>query len=143
MALALRRSYGNSAPASQEQQSVGSSSSPGLASRGGAALGAFMLAVARLVRFVTTVVVVIIVAAIVLRLLNANPSNTIVNDIHSVASTLVGAFKNMFSFSRPKVTMAVNWGIAALVYAVVGGVIARLIARAAPTGVGQVVDPVA
>ncbi len=33
--------------------------------------------------------------------------------------------------------MAVNWGLAALVYAIVGGLIARLIAGAAPTGVGQ------
>ena len=99
-----------------------------------------MLALARIVGLVTTVVVAIIVAAIVLRLLNANPSNTIVSDIHSVAGTLVGPFTGMFSFSRPKVEMAVNWGIAAVVYAIVGGLIARLLARAAPTGIGQA-DP--
>ena len=96
-----------------------------------------MLALARLVRLVTSVVVVLIVAAIVLTLLNANPANTIVHDIHSVAATLVGPFRGMFPISRPKVSMAVNWGLAALVYAIVGGLIARLIAGAAPTGVGQ------
>ena len=32
----------------------------------------------------------------------------------------------------PKVSIAVNWGVAALVYLIVGGLIARLIARAAP-----------
>lgn len=137
MALALRRSYRNSAPASQERAPANARSSPGIASRGAVAFGSLMLALARLVRLVTSVVVVLIVAAIVLTLLNANPANTIVHDIHSVAATLVGPFRGMFPISRPKVSMAVNWGLAALVYAIVGGLIARLIAGAAPTGVGQ------
>lgn len=140
MALALRRSYRNNAATSQEAAPAETSTSPGIASRGASAVGGLMLALARLVGLITTVVVVVIVAAIVLRWLNANPSNTIVNDIHSVASTLVGPFKNMFSFNNPKVSMTVNWGIAALVYAIVGGFIARVLASAAPTGLGQV-DP--
>lgn len=140
MALALRRSYRNGAPASRERAPADSGSSPGIAARGAMAFGSLMLALARLVRLATSVVVLLIVAAIVLRLLNANPANTIVHDLHTVASTLVGPFSNVFSISRPKVSMAVNWGLAALVYAIVGGLIARLIAAAAPTGVGQA-DP--
>jgi hypothetical protein len=33
----------------------------------------------------------------------------------------------MFSFDSAKVAIAVNWGIAALVYLIVGGLIARLL----------------
>ena len=100
MALALRRSYQNSAPAAQENASGDAASSPGIASRGAVAFGSLMLALARLVRLVTSVVVLLIIAAIVLVLLNANPANTLVHDIHSAASTLVGPFRGMFSISR-------------------------------------------
>ena len=78
MALALRRSYRNDAPPPRTDDSEPRRTSPGYASRGATAIGGLMLALARIVRVVTTVVVAIIVAAIVLRLLNANPSNTIV-----------------------------------------------------------------
>lgn len=98
-------------------------------------MGSFMVAVARLVRLVTTLVVLVIVAAIVLRLLSANPGNSIVHDIHQAGSFLAGPFKNVFSIHNPKTNMAVNWGLAALVYLVVGHLIASLIARIAPSGV--------
>jgi hypothetical protein len=94
-----------------------------------------MMAIARLVRLVVGIIVLLIVAAIVLRVLDANASNTIVRDIHDAARWLVGPFDNLFSISKPKLAMAVNWGIAALVYLFVGGLIARFIARAAPSGV--------
>ena len=87
-------------------------------------------ALARLVRLAVGVVVLIIVVGGVLFLVSANPSNAIVHDIHDAASTLVGPFKNLFSFSgHPKATLAVNWGLAAIVYLIVGGLIASLIAR--------------
>lgn len=114
MAHALRRPY---------RQSGG---------RGAWAAGSAMLAIARLVRLVATIVVLIIVAAIILRLAGANPGNTIVHDVHSVAATLVGPFKNVFTISNPKTSLAVNWGLAAIVYLLVGHLVARLIARMAP-----------
>lgn len=78
----------------------------------------------------------VIVVGGVLFLLSANPSNAIVRDIHDAASWLVGPFKNLFSFSgHPKATLAVNWGLAAIVYLVVGGFIASLIARMGTRGV--------
>ncbi len=95
-----------------------------------------MLLIARLVRLIVGIIVLLIVAAIVLRVLDANASNTVVRDVHDVARALVGPFDNLFTISKPKLAMAVNWGIAALVYLFVGGLIARLFARAAPTGVG-------
>jgi hypothetical protein len=89
-----------------------------------------MFGIARLIRLVTAIVVVVIVAAILLRVLGANASNTIVKDIHDAAKFLVGPFDNIFSISKPKVSIAVNWGLAAVVYAIVGGFIASLFARA-------------
>ncbi|HUA02878.1 MAG TPA: hypothetical protein VMB27_03175 [Solirubrobacteraceae bacterium] len=95
-----------------------------------------MLAIARLVRLVATVVALVIVVGGALFLLGANQSNTIVHDIHTAASWLVGPFKNVFSFSgHPKTTLAANWGLAALVWLLVGHLIASLIARLAPRGV--------
>jgi hypothetical protein len=93
-------------------------------------------ALARAVRLVVGVVVLVIVIGGVLFVLSANPSNAIVRDIHDVASTLVGPFKNVFSIAgHPKMTLVANWGLAVLVYLIVGGLIASLIARMAPRGV--------
>jgi hypothetical protein len=92
------------------------------------------MAVARLVRAIAAVVAAIIVAAILLRVLGANSHNTIVSDIHDVGQTLVGPFQGLFSVGSAKVTMAVNWGIAAVVYLLVGHLVARLIAYAVPRG---------
>ncbi len=100
--------------------------------RATAAAGSFILLIARIVRVIVGIIVALIVAAILLRVFGANPSNAIVKDIHDAASFFVGPFKNLFSIKNAKASIAVNWGIAAVVYAVVGGFIARLIARAAP-----------
>jgi hypothetical protein len=94
----------------------------------GFAMGAGLLA--RVVQLVVTVVVVIIVAGILLVVLKANPSNSIVLDVHGWARSLAGPFDGMFSLHNARVTIAVNWGIAAVVYLFVGGLIARLISRA-------------
>jgi hypothetical protein len=93
-----------------------------------------MLALARIVRLAATIVALIIVAAIVLRLAGANSANGIVHDIHSVAGTLAGPFKGIFSIKNAKTSMAVNWGLAAVVYFVVGHAIASLLGRAAVGG---------
>jgi hypothetical protein len=94
-----------------------------------------MIAIARVVRLVAGVVALVIVAGIVLVLLNANMGNVIVRDIHDAASFLVGPFKNLFSIKSHKANIAVNWGIAAVVYLVIGSLIARLLVRMAPGGV--------
>jgi len=90
-----------------------------------------MLTLARVVRLIAGVVALIIVAGILLRVFDANMSNTIVRDVHDAAAWLVGPFKNLFSIKNPKVSIAVNWGLAAVVYYAVGHFIARLLARAA------------
>jgi hypothetical protein len=94
-----------------------------------------MTAIARIVRLIASVVVLIIAVAIVLRVTGANPANVVVRDFHDVANTLVGPFKNVFSIKNPKESIAVNWGIAAVVYLIAGTLVAGAIARVAPRGV--------
>jgi hypothetical protein len=67
-----------------------------------------MLMLARLVRTVTLIVVALLVAAILLRVFGANPTNTIVRDIHDAGQWLAGPFKNLFSIKGPKLSIAVN-----------------------------------
>jgi uncharacterized protein involved in cysteine biosynthesis len=85
---------------------------------------------ARVVQLVVSVVVLIIVAGILLVVLKANPSNSIVSQVHDWARWLAGPFDGIFGFRNARVAIAVNWGIAAVVYLFVGGLIARLIGRA-------------
>jgi hypothetical protein len=93
----------------------------------GFAMGAGLLA--RLVQLVLSVVVLIIVAGILLVVLKANPANSIVSEVHDWAHSLAGPFNGMFSFHSANTALAVNWGIAAVLYLFVGGLIARLIGR--------------
>jgi hypothetical protein len=85
---------------------------------------------ARVVRLVVSVVVLIVAAGILLVVLKANPTNAIVSDVHSWARSLAGPFDGIFSFHNARVAIAVNWGIAAVIYLFAGGLIVRLIGRA-------------
>src|SRR5688572_11728108 len=90
-----------------------------------------MLMLARIIRMITAAVVFVIVAGIALHVLGANGSNAIVEVVYDVAGWLVTPFKGIFDLDDNKAQIAANWGLAALVYGIVGGVIARLLARAA------------
>ena len=93
-----------------------------------------MLFLARLVRTVAMIVACIILAGVLLFVLGANQSNEVVSTVMDAARWLVGPFDGLFSMDDPKWELAVNWGIAAAVYAMVGSLIARLIAHAAIAG---------
>jgi len=95
----------------------------------GTALALAAGTLARLVRLAAGVVAAIIVTGVLLVVLNANPTNDIVSAIHDAARALVGPFDGMFTLDSAKATLAVNWGIAALVYLMIGGLIARVIAQ--------------
>ena len=84
---------------------------------------------ARVVRLIVAIIVLIVVAGIVLVLLKANVTNAIVSDVHDAARWLAGPFDGIFSFHNPHTAIAVNWGIAAVVYLFIGGLIARLLGR--------------
>jgi hypothetical protein len=90
-------------------------------------MGAGLLA--RIVHLLVSVIVLIIVAGILLVVLKANPSNSIVSMVHDWARSLAGPFDGIFSFHNGQVAIAVNCGIAAVVYLFVGGLIARLAGR--------------
>ena len=90
-------------------------------------VGSFL---ARIVALILSVVVLIIVAGILLVVLKANPADSIVSEVHSWAHWLAGPFDGMFSFHSANDAIAVNWGIAAVVYLFAGVLIARLVGRA-------------
>jgi hypothetical protein len=85
--------------------------------------------VARIVSLITSVIVGLIVVAIVLVLLEASRQNGIVDWLVGAGDWLSKPFHGIFSLDNHKATVAVNWGLAALVYALVGGFIARLLRR--------------
>jgi hypothetical protein len=85
--------------------------------------------IARLVILVATAVAAVLVLGIVLVVLEANRSNDIVQVVRDAARFLAGPFDGLFSFDRTKVEVAVNWGIAAVVWFLLGRLIARLLLR--------------
>ncbi len=88
-----------------------------------------LIAIARVRRLVATAMAALIAAAILLRLIGANPANAIVSDLHDAGGALAGPFKNLFAIKDGNTAMLVNWGLAALVYLMVGGFLASTIAR--------------
>jgi hypothetical protein len=142
MAFALRQPYGRRAGrARAENDEAAAEAGPRragtarvAAGRGAWAVGSVLVLIARIVRILASLIAALIVAAIVLRVLGANPGNAIVSGIHDAARAFVGPFKNIFTIKDAKLAIVVNWGIAAIVYLLVGSIIARLIARIAPRG---------
>jgi hypothetical protein len=95
-----------------------------------------MTLLARIVRWVAGAVVLLLVAGIVLHLLHANAGNDVVSTIYDADTWLASPFANVFSIKDADTEIAVNWGLAALVYAIVGWLIAALLLRAAVAGRG-------
>jgi hypothetical protein len=75
------------------------------------------------------VVVLLIVVGILLVVLEANRDNAIVDALLEAGEFLVEPFDNFFDPKRRKVRVAVNWGLAALIYALAGALIASLLRR--------------
>ena len=87
-----------------------------------------MLLAARLIRLAAIVVCAIIALAAVFILLDADPGNWIVSHVRDWGKTLAGPFDGIFHLDSAKGTVAVNYGIAIVVYAIVAGLIIRLLA---------------
>jgi hypothetical protein len=94
------------------------------AARGGALTLGLL---ARIVVLVAAIVAGLIVLGILLVVLEANPDNGIVSFFTDIAEWLASPFEDMFTIKEQKGETALNWGIAAVVYFVVGSVIARLL----------------
>ena len=85
--------------------------------------------IGRIVALITGLIAAIIVIGILLVVLEANPSNAIVEFVTDLARTLVGPFDDLFTPRNGKVRVAVNWGIAAFLWFLVGRLIAGLLGR--------------
>jgi len=111
---------------------------PGLTRGGRGALlvgvGGGLRALARVVRLAALLVALVIGAAIVLRVLGANSTNSVVSAIHDAGKALVGPFDGMFRLRHATAAMAVNWGIALLIYLIAGSLIASYVRRMAVAG---------
>lgn len=88
-----------------------------------------MWGIARIVALATTVVVGLIVIGIILVLLEANRDNDIVDWLIGAAEFLAEPFDNVFEPDGRKARVGVNWGLAAVAYSIVGGLIVRLLRR--------------
>src|SRR3954468_9905617 len=80
----------------------------------GSPKGMFLLA--RIVKLAAALVVGVIVAGILCHVLGANASNDVVSVIYDVNRVLVAPFRGLFSLDDNKLEIAINWGIAAVVY---------------------------
>ena len=100
-----------------------------MASRGRGVARRGMWGIARIVSLITTIVVGLIIVGILLVVFEANRDNAIVDALRDVAAWLAGPFDNVFKLDNRKENVAVNYGLAGLVYAIVGGLIARLLRR--------------
>ena len=85
--------------------------------------------VARAVIMIASAVALVLIAGILLVVLEANRSNEIVQVVRDAAAFLAGPFDGLFTLERQKVEVAVNWGIAAVVWYALARVIARLLLR--------------
>jgi hypothetical protein len=98
--------------------------------------GAGVVLLARLVMAVASLIALLIGLAIVLRDVDANGANTIVKGIHEGANFFAGAFTGLIRFNgHPKRAITVDWGIALLVYLIVGAIVSNLIAGVGRGGV--------
>ncbi|GAA1679257.1 hypothetical protein GCM10009830_27920 [Glycomyces endophyticus] len=80
--------------------------------------------IAHVITIVFGLIALIILLHLAFVLLEANPGNPLVNIIGDMANWFSWLFRDMFTIDDPKVRAVVNYGLAALVYLLVGGAIA-------------------
>jgi hypothetical protein len=98
-------------------------------------LGSGVILIARIVMTVAILIALLIGLAILLRDVDANGHNTIVKGIHEGANFFAGAFTGLISFNgHPKRAITVDWGIALVVYLIVGALLAGAISRIGKSG---------
>jgi hypothetical protein len=85
--------------------------------------------VATVIATIFRIAALLIVLGILFVVLEANTGNSIVSFVLDVADFLVGPVDGLFTPKDPKLEVVINYGIAAVIYLVVGSLIARLIRR--------------
>jgi hypothetical protein len=85
--------------------------------------------VASIVRWVGLVFAAILVIHVIFTVGSANPDNGIVSFIRSWADGLALGFSDLFTPGDAKLRVLVNYGIAAIFWLVVSGILAKVIRR--------------
>lgn len=98
-------------------------STVGTTARRGAGLLATVLNV------IGIVIVLILVMHIVLTLLEANPSNGLTGFIAEWAAAFNLGLGNLFTPANPKISVTMNYGVAAIIWLAVTTVVVRLVRR--------------
>lgn len=88
--------------------------------------------VATIVRVVCSVIAALIVVHAVFVLFEANPANPLVTFTAGWRDTFGWFTKDLFRPSNPKIGEAINDGLAALIWVVVGNLVSKLIVRFTP-----------
>jgi hypothetical protein len=84
---------------------------------------------ARAVILVTGAIALVLILGIVLTVLEANRSNEVVQAVRDAAAFLAGPLDDLFKLDSNKAEVAVNWGIAAAIWLVLGRFVASLLLR--------------
>lgn len=85
--------------------------------------------VASVLRVVGMLIVLVLVVYIALTLLDANFANTFAAAVRDLANRLDLGMSNLFLPANPKVAVALNYGVAALVWCAITAVVVRLVRR--------------
>jgi len=91
--------------------------------------GRTLARIARAVLVVSATVAAVIAIGILFVVLEGNSDNSIVSASTDAAEFLAGPFDELFTPSSEKLGVAISWGIAAVVYFVLGRLLAGLIKR--------------
>jgi hypothetical protein len=86
--------------------------------------------VAGVVRWIGLIFAAFLVLNVIFVIGQANPENGIVSFVTGWAESVSLGFKDLFQPSDPKLSVLVNYGIAAIFWLVVSGIVARVIRRA-------------
>lgn len=84
---------------------------------------------ASILRVIGMIIVAILVVHIVLVLLDANPANTFAATIAKWAGEFDLGLSNLFQYAEPKLSLTLNFGVAAIIWWIVTAVVVRLIRR--------------
>ena len=98
-------------------------------------VGRILGIVAAVVRGVAAVIAAVILVYAIFVLFDANPQNGLVSFTSSIYDDFGGFTKDLFhTSSNPKYGVAINVGLAAVIWIVAGSVLSKLIVRFAPSG---------
>ena len=87
------------------------------------------IAIARVLLLAGSAVALVLVAGILLTVLGANEGNQVVKAVHEAARSLAGPFDGLFRLHNHKTQVAVDWGLAAVVYFAISRFLSRVIVR--------------